>query len=77
MKIIIVGAGYVGLVSGVCFAEFGHDVICVEKDSRKLDMLGRGEIPIYEPGLDDLLKKNVTAGRIRFTSDLTSAMEGS
>jgi UDPglucose 6-dehydrogenase len=76
MKIVIVGAGYVGLVSGVCFADFGHEVICVEKDSRKLDMLGRGEIPIYEPGLDDLLRKNVESGRIRFTSDLTSAMEG-
>ena len=77
MKIVIVGAGYVGLVSGVCFADFGHDVVCVEKDSRKLDMLGRGEIPIYEPGLDDLLKKNIEAGRIRFTSDLSGAMEGS
>lgn len=50
MKIVIVGAGYVGLVSGVCFSDFGHDVVCVEKDERKLDMLGRGEIPIYEPG---------------------------
>ena len=77
MKIVIVGAGYVGLVSGVCFADFGHDVVCVEKDSRKLDMLGHGKIPIYEPGLDDLLKKNVTAGRIRFTSDLSGAMKGS
>ena len=59
MKIVIVGAGYVGLVFGVCFADFGHDVVCVEKDHRKLDMLGRGEIPIYEPGLDDLLAKNL------------------
>ena len=76
MKIVIVGAGYVGLVSGVCFADFGHDVVCVEKDQLKLDMLGRGEIPIYEPGLDDLLDKNLEAGRIHFTSDLPGAMEG-
>jgi UDPglucose 6-dehydrogenase len=75
MKIVIVGAGYVGLVSGVCFADFGHDVICVEKDRRKLEMLGRGEVPIYEPGLDDLLGKNLGAGRIQFTNDLSSAME--
>lgn len=64
MKIVIVGAGYVGLVSGVCFADFGHDVICVEKDARKLEMLGRGEVPIYEPGLDALLAKNIEAGHI-------------
>lgn len=76
MKIVIVGVGYVGLVSGVCFADFGHDVVCVEKDQRKLDMLGRGEVPIYEPGLDDLLAKNIEAGRIRFTNDLSGAMEG-
>ena len=76
MKIVIVGAGYVGLVSGVCFADFGHDVVCVEKDQRKLDMLGRGEIPIYEPGLDDLLHKNSKAERILFTNDLSGAMEG-
>ena len=75
MKIVIVGAGYVGLVSGVCFADFGHDVVCVEKDQRKLDMLGRGKIPIYEPGLDDLLAKNLEAGRIQFTNDLPCAME--
>lgn len=76
MKIVIVGAGYVGLVSGVCFADFGHDVICVEKDARKLEMLGRGEVPIYEPGLDALLAKNIEAGHIQFTNDLSGAMEG-
>jgi len=76
MKIVIVGAGYVGLVSGICFADFGHDVVCVEKDGQKLEMLGRGEIPIYEPGLDDLLAKNIEAGRIHFTNDLAHAMEG-
>ncbi|MFK5980275.1 MAG: UDP-glucose/GDP-mannose dehydrogenase family protein [Rhizobiaceae bacterium] len=76
MKIVIVGAGYVGLVSGVCFSDFGHDVVCVEKDERKLEMLGKGEIPIYEPGLDVLLAKNIEAGRIEFTSDLANAMDG-
>lgn len=76
MKIVIIGAGYVGLVSGICFADFGHDVICVEKDARKLDMLERGEIPIYEPGLDDLLAKNTAAGRINFTNNLANAMKG-
>lgn len=74
MKIVIVGAGYVGLVSGVCFADFGHDVVCVEKDRRKLEKLWRGEVPIYEPGLDDLLIKNLGAGRIKFTNDLSNAM---
>lgn len=76
MKIVIVGAGYVGLVSGVCFSDFGHDVVCVEKDARKLEMLEKGEIPIYEPGLDVLLIKNIEAGRIKFTNDLASAMDG-
>ena len=76
MKIVIVGAGYVGLVSGVCFSDFGHDVVCVEKDARKLEMLAKGKIPIYEPGLDVLLTKNIEAGRIKFTNDLASAMEG-
>lgn len=76
MKIVIVGAGYVGLVSGVCFADFGHEVVCVEKDPRKLDMLGRGEVPIYEPGLDDLLAKNIESGRIQFTNGLADALKG-
>lgn len=75
MKIVIVGAGYVGLVSGVCFSDFGHNVICVEKDLRKLTMLEKGEIPIYEPGLDTLLAKNIEAGRIQFTNDLKRAMK--
>lgn len=76
MKIIIIGAGYVGLVSGVCFSDFGHDVICVEKDAHKLSMLAKGEIPIYEPGLDSLLAKNVEAGRITFTNDLSGSIKG-
>lgn len=77
MKIVIIGAGYVGLVSGICFSDFGHDVICVEKDERKLSMLADGKIPIYEPGLEALLAKNVEAGRIQFTNNIASAMEGS
>lgn len=76
MKIVIVGAGYVGLVSAVCFSDFGHDIVCVEKDQRKLDMLAKGEIPIYEPGLDVLLEKNIESGRIHFTNDLKGAMKG-
>lgn len=76
MKIAMIGTGYVGLVSGVCFSDFGHDVVCVDKDPRKLDMLGRGEVPIYEPGLDTLMAKNVAAGRLSFTGDLKSAVDG-
>ncbi len=76
MKITIIGTGYVGLVSGVCFADFGHDVVCVDKDSRKIDMLEDGKVPIYEPGLEDLLARNVQAGRLSFTGDLTSAVDG-
>lgn len=76
MKIVIVGAGYVGLVSGVCFADFGHDVICVEKDQRKLEMLKLGKVPIYEPGLENLLTKNMDAKRIRFSDDLSGALSG-
>lgn len=74
MKIGVVGTGYVGLVSGTCFAEFGIDVTCVDKDSRKIDMLKAGGIPIYEPGLDDLVAKQVKAGRLRFTTDLAEAV---
>jgi len=76
MKITIIGAGYVGLVSGVCFADFGHDVICVEKDQRKLELLRRGEVPIYEPGLEQLLARNLDTGRIVFTQSLVDGLEG-
>ena len=76
MKITMIGTGYVGLVSGVCFSDFGHDVICVDKDPRKIDRLHAGEVPIYEPGLDDLIAKNVAAGRLTFTTDLASAVAG-
>lgn len=76
MKIAMIGTGYVGLVSGVCFSDFGHDVICVDKDPAKIEMLERGEVPIYEPGLDDLMAKNVTAGRLSFSGDLPAAVDG-
>ena len=76
MRIAMIGTGYVGLVSGVCFSDFGHEVVCVDKDARKIDALERGEVPIYEPGLDLLLAKNVEAGRLSFTMDLESALDG-
>ena len=72
----MVGTGYVGLVSGACFSEFGWDVVCVDNDGDKIDMLLRGEIPIYEPGLEDLVKRNVAAGRLEFTTDLATAITG-
>ena len=74
MRVVMVGTGYVGLVSGVCFADFGHDVICVDKDPAKIETLNQGGIPIYEPGLQDLVKSNVDAGRLSFTTDLGNAM---
>ncbi len=76
MRIAMIGTGYVGLVSGVCFSDFGHDVICVDKDASKITRLENGEIPIYEPGLDELLLKNVEAGRLSFSTDLAAAVAG-
>ena len=76
MKIAMIGTGYVGLVSGVCFSDFGHDVVCVDKDPDKIAMLERGEVPIFEPGLDTLMAKNVEAGRLTFTTDLAAAVNG-
>ena len=70
MKIAIVGSGYVGLVSGACFADFGHDVVCIDKDQSKIDRLHAGQMPIYEPGLDALVERNVGSGRLTFTTDL-------
>jgi UDPglucose 6-dehydrogenase len=76
MKIAMIGTGYVGLVSGVCFSDFGHDVICVDNDPAKIDKLNRGEVPIYEPGLDVMMASNVAAGRLSFTGDLAAAVDG-
>tara|TARA_R110002095_G_scaffold133638_3_gene115980 strand:+ start:2364 stop:3710 length:1347 start_codon:yes stop_codon:yes gene_type:complete len=76
MRIGMVGTGYVGLVSGTCFAEFGHTVICVDKDASKIERLKNGEVPIYEPGLEDLLKRQIDAGRIEFTTDIKQAVKG-
>jgi UDPglucose 6-dehydrogenase len=77
MKIAVVGTGYVGLVSGVGFAELGHEVICVDNNAEKIKRLEKGEVPIYEPGLEPLLKANEKAGRIRFTGDLAQAVRAS
>ncbi|MFV0492606.1 MAG: UDP-glucose dehydrogenase family protein [Pseudorhodobacter sp.] len=76
MKIAVIGTGYVGLVSGVCFSDFGHDVICVDKSPEKIDQLRRGEVPIYEPGLDQVMARNAGAGRLTFTTDLAWAVDG-
>ena len=75
MKIAMIGTGYVGLVSGVCFSDFGHDVVCVDKDPRKIEMLEQGEVPIFEPDLKRLLKTNVDAGRLAFTLDLAEGIK--
>jgi UDPglucose 6-dehydrogenase len=76
MKIAMIGTGYVGLVSGVCFSDFGHEVICVDKDPSKVNRLCAGQVPIFEPGLEDLMAKNVAAGRLSFTLDLAEAVAG-
>src|SRR3546814_4880805 len=74
MRITMIGSGYVGLVSGACFSDFGHDVICVDKDAAKIKALKAGRMPIYEPGLDQLVAANVAAGRLSFTTDLAGAV---
>ncbi|MEO1920739.1 MAG: UDP-glucose/GDP-mannose dehydrogenase family protein, partial [Sphingomonadaceae bacterium] len=76
MKIAMVGSGYVGLVSGACFADFGHDVVCIDKDEKKIAALENGVMPIYEPGLDALVETNVKAGRLSFTTDLAAGIDG-
>jgi UDPglucose 6-dehydrogenase len=76
MRVTMIGSGYVGLVSGACFADFGHNVICIDKDQRKIDALLAGKMPIFEPGLDQLVAKNVAAGRLRFSAQLVEGVEG-
>ena len=75
MRVAMIGTGYVGLVSGACFSEFGHDVVCVDKDAGKIDGLLNGKMPIFEPGLEDLVENNVKAGRLNFTTDLADAVK--
>ncbi|HEY0084645.1 MAG TPA: UDP-glucose/GDP-mannose dehydrogenase family protein [Allosphingosinicella sp.] len=76
MRIAMIGTGYVGLVSGACFSDFGHDVTCVDKDEGKIDALKRGVMPIFEPGLDQLVERNVRGGRLSFTTDLKRGVDG-
>ena len=77
MKIAVIGTGYVGLVAGAGFADMGSDVVCADIDAAKIAMLGRGEIPIYEPGLEKLIAHNVREGRLSFTTDVSAAVAGS
>jgi UDPglucose 6-dehydrogenase len=76
MRIAMIGTGYVGLVSGACIADFGHRVTCVDKDTAKISALNSGEIPIYEPGLKDIVQANVRQGRLLFTTALSEALVG-
>ena len=75
MKISVFGTGYVGLVSGACLAEVGHNVVCVDKDQNKIEKLNNGIIPIWEPGLEGLIERNVMAGRLKFTTDHVDAVQ--
>ena len=77
MNICMIGTGYVGLVTGACFADFGMNVVCVDRDADKIAALQRGEIPIYEPGLEEIVARNGRAGRLRFTTDLKTSVESS
>src|ERR1700761_4264355 len=76
MRVAMIGTGYVGLVSGACFADFGHVVTCIDKDASKIERLERGEIPIFEPGLDDLVARNVREGRLKFATESAEAVKG-
>ena len=75
MNIAVVGTGYVGLVTGTCFAETGNEVICVDINAEKVERMRKGEVPIYEPHLDVLFERNIQAGRLHFTTDLAEAVE--
>ncbi|HFE65177.1 MAG TPA: UDP-glucose/GDP-mannose dehydrogenase family protein, partial [Caldithrix sp.] len=77
MKLAVIGSGYVGLVAGACFAQTGNHVICMDKDKQKIEQLEQGIVPIYEPGLDTMIEKNVKSGRLRFTDDIQSTVEES
>ncbi len=77
MKIAIIGSGYVGLVTGACFAEVGHEVICVDNDERKIKALSNGKIPIYEPGLEQLVLRNVSAHRLQFSGSIEQGVDNS
>src|SRR5574337_426968 len=77
MKISVIGTGYVGLVTGTCFAESGNDVICMDIDKRKIEMLESGVVPIYEPGLEELIKRNTAHNRLSFTTDMSHAVRNS
>ena len=77
MKLCMIGTGYVGLVSGVCFSDIGNTVICVDKDKKKIDLLKKGIVPIFEPGLEEILKKNFIQKRLIFTTDLKDAVKKS
>src|ERR671912_965200 len=76
MRIAMIGTGYVGLVSGACLADFGHEVSCIDKDASKIEALKNGNMPIWEPGLEALVKANAERGRLRFTTDLAGGLEG-
>ena len=77
MRICIIGTGYVGLVTGTCLAEIGHAVTCVDCDAKKVEMLRQGGVPIYEPGLEELIQNNVAAGRLRFTTSTAEGVDNS
>ena len=77
MRIAMIGTGYVGLVSGACFSDFGHDVTCIDKDAGKIAQLKSGSLPIFEPGLDALIERNVTAGRLAFATDTAAVRSAS
>src|SRR5213075_1299483 len=77
MDLSIIGSGYVGLVTGACFADVGHNVTCVDNDARKIETLRAGGVPIYEPGLEELIHRNVTAHRLRFTESIKDGVDNS